>query len=406
MSKRTRESCIRALNEVREGETISFHELAQLSGCNNASAMSRAVKKLKTSEAPWWRVVGSGKKTVKALVPKERQAEQLAFLKAEMNIDAKKAKPAILKDLVPGQIIEPRGLHQKSLIYLHGFGAAGSLKNAKQFGNQKNLRVILPHAPKRAVTYCDGELDNAWFDYKVEKFTNNPEEWSLEHLEEQVARILRIVDREVAAVGAKNVFLGGTSQGCLTGLDAYMKCKHELGGFVGTVGALLSTTEVVERSGVVHLISGWWDDVHPLTLCRQSYARLAHLPGVQFFEEPMDHYDGCGREAEFIRGFLAKVGEQDPMRTALTTDVASVVSDNEDADMASPPTLLTGTGLPSTVPPTVSTDHEGYKFQRWNEWNNWLQKQSPNTGSTTRVGDDSETEVDANLSDWETESEC
>lgn len=325
-----------------------------------------------------------------------------------MNVDSKKVKPAILKDLVPGQILEPKGKHLTSLIYLHGFGAAGSLKSAKQFGNPKNLRVILPHAPKRPVTYCDGEIDNAWFDYKVEKFCNNPDEWNLAHLEDQVARILRIIDREVAAVGAKNVFLGGTSQGCLTGLDAYMKCKHELGGFVGTVGALLSTTQVVPRTGIVHLISGWWDDCHPLTLVRQSYARLASLPNVQFFEEPMDHYDGCGREAEFIRGFLAKVMEQDPQRT-VPMESSEPLPDLETAE--APATMLLST-LPSTLPQTVtttpqtvSTNHDGYNFQRWNDWNKFSNKQSPDTGSTTRGDDFSDTEPEEDLSDWETESE-
>ena len=45
-------------------------------------------------------------------------------------------------------------------------------------------------------------------------------------------------------MGGKNVFLGGASQGCGTALHAALSYKGELGGVIGTMGHLLTCTEI------------------------------------------------------------------------------------------------------------------------------------------------------------------
>ena len=53
-----------------------------------------------------------------------------------------------------------------------------------------------------------------------------------------------ILDRELAELSGdtSRLLLGGCSQGCGTALDALLQYRLPLGGFVGTIGHLLSCT--------------------------------------------------------------------------------------------------------------------------------------------------------------------
>ena len=66
------------------------------------------------------------------------------------------------------------------------------------------------------------------------------EEWQIDGLRESRAFLQEIVGKEVEVVGARNVFIGGLSQGCAMSL--HLLLSHEgdapLGEFIGMSGWL------------------------------------------------------------------------------------------------------------------------------------------------------------------------
>jgi len=105
-------------------------------------------------------------------------------------------------------------------------------------------KVVLPTAPVCKITAHDGDENHAWYDYITDHDGEKEDELSMETLEEQTRRIHAILDVEVARVGAKNVFLGGASQGCCTALHVGLTYPGDLGAIIGTMGHLLKCTPV------------------------------------------------------------------------------------------------------------------------------------------------------------------
>ncbi|CZT19341.1 uncharacterized protein RCC_05189 [Ramularia collo-cygni] len=161
-------------------------------------------------------------------------------------------------------IVSAREEHRQTLILLHGRGGTG-----EQFGTSfiispisscpgggashssqilatalPNTKFIFPTARKRhARWYDNGALLHQWFDGVPIDFQDagmSPEQrdWQLEGLKESCAFLEGIVREEVERVGARNVFVGGLSQGCAMGLQFLLSYEGELGGFVGMSGWL------------------------------------------------------------------------------------------------------------------------------------------------------------------------
>merc|ERR1711963_1294713 len=106
------------------------------------------------------------------------------------------------------------------------------------------LKVILPSAPMKSISAYGGEDEYSWYDYITDHDGELEDELSNTDLEEQCKRIHALLDAEAARVGARNVFLGGASQGCGVALHAGLTYPGELGGIVGTMGHVLTCTPV------------------------------------------------------------------------------------------------------------------------------------------------------------------
>merc|ERR1719379_2220350 len=69
----------------------------------------------------------------------------------------------------------PVGEHKFTLVYLHGFGSSADAFFHAQFAGLSELekfgvRVVLPNAPERKITYEKGEKMPAWYDYNTNSF--------------------------------------------------------------------------------------------------------------------------------------------------------------------------------------------------------------------------------------------
>ncbi len=138
--------------------------------------------------------------------------------------------------------IAPTKKHRITFILLHGRGS-----EANSFGSfllhqkislggditdEQNLRVVFPDAKfvfptaaQRLVKSSNRAMSNQWFDYhaplNVAEQCRN-EDWQIEGLRETCKFIHSLLHHEISIIGARNVVLGGLSQGCAASLTALL----------------------------------------------------------------------------------------------------------------------------------------------------------------------------------------
>ncbi|EPE37116.1 alpha/beta-Hydrolase [Glarea lozoyensis ATCC 20868] len=163
----------------------------------------------------------------------------------------------------------PLATHAQTFILLHGRGSNGE-KFGVEFLASKisdgktipelfpGMKFVFPTAKKRRARAYNRALVRQWFDGvpidEQEGMSREEKEWQVEGLVESGRFLRGVVDGEVSCVGAKNVFLGGLSQGCAMGLHLLLSSgvvgeggeDGLLGGFVGMSGWLPFYDEIQE----------------------------------------------------------------------------------------------------------------------------------------------------------------
>ncbi|EFR03235.1 hypothetical protein MGYG_06237 [Nannizzia gypsea CBS 118893] len=153
-------------------------------------------------------------------------------------------------------IIPPRSKHTHTLILLHGRGGAGRVFGAeiittiltapspdntlpKRF---PGLKFIFPSAKTTHSAQWDLYLPQ-WFDRgPIGSPAKEHNDLLYGGLRESTKHLRTIIDSEVELVGAKNVVIGGLSQGCAQALHVLLSYANDehcaLGGLVGMSGWL------------------------------------------------------------------------------------------------------------------------------------------------------------------------
>ncbi|CAO1604803.1 hypothetical protein XANCAGTX0491_008344 [Xanthoria calcicola] len=131
-------------------------------------------------------------------------------------------------------IIPPLQDHKQTFIILHGRGS-----NATAFGppllatpipeSRQTLQSAFPHAQfvfptasKRRAQIYHRSIINQWFDNGSLQTPNERTYLQIEGLRETSAHVHSLLQSAIAQVGAKNVVLGGLSQGCAAALIALL----------------------------------------------------------------------------------------------------------------------------------------------------------------------------------------
>lgn len=131
----------------------------------------------------------------------------------------------------PPLIVEPTSEHKESWIILHGRGDKAATFSQGFMGllniplpNGRTLQQHLPHvrfvfptASHRRARVFNRATITQWFDVYSWNSTEKTE-WQVDGLRETAAWIDELVRRESGAVGARNVVVGGLSQGCASAL--------------------------------------------------------------------------------------------------------------------------------------------------------------------------------------------
>lgn len=202
-----------------------------------------------------------------------------------------------------------------SIIWLHGLGADGNdfapLIPQLDIIEALAVRVVLPHAPRRAVTINNGMVMRAWYDISATDFSAVEDEAGIR----DSARLLEaLVRREVEhGVPAGRILLAGFSQGGAVVLHTGLRYPQRLGGILVLSAYLpLAASLPAERSAAnsdtpIMFAHGQQDPVVPMpwalksrdVLERQGYT-------VDWHDYPMPHAV-CAEEIGDIRDWIVQV---------------------------------------------------------------------------------------------------
>lgn len=211
--------------------------------------------------------------------------------------------------------INPATAPQASIIWLHGLGADGNdfAPLIPQLGIVDSLavRVVLPHAPKRAVTINNGMLMRAWYDISAADFRAVEDGPGIR----DSARLLdALVRREVEhGVPAGRILLAGFSQGGAMALHTGLRYPQRLGGilvlsaYLPLAASLPAERSVANSDIPIMLAHGEQDQVVPMPWAAKSRDYLQGLGyKVEWHDYPMAHAV-CAGEIDDIRDWIVRL---------------------------------------------------------------------------------------------------
>jgi phospholipase/carboxylesterase len=210
--------------------------------------------------------------------------------------------------------INPAGPATACIIWLHGLGADGHdfepLIPQLDIVDTVGVRVVLPHAPQRAITINGGMRMPAWYDIQSTDFRHGEDNAGIETSAEQLRALIR---REIdSGIPARRIVLAGFSQGGAIVLHTGLRYPQSLAGilalstYLPLADTLATQASAANRAVPVMLAHGTQDPVVPLMLALQSRDRLAALGyPVDWRSYDMPHAV-CPEEVTDIQSWLQR----------------------------------------------------------------------------------------------------
>jgi phospholipase/carboxylesterase len=208
--------------------------------------------------------------------------------------------------------INPAASATACIIWLHGLGADGHdfapLIPQLDIVDTLGVRVVLPHAPQRAVTINGGMQMPAWYDIESTDFRRGQDRAGIEA---STAQLGRLIQREVdSGIPAGRIVLAGFSQGGAIVLHAGLRYPQPLAGilalstYLPLADSLAGQASAANRSIPIMMAHGMQDPVVPVMLALQSRDRLEELGyQVDWRSYAMQHAV-CPQEVGDIRDWL------------------------------------------------------------------------------------------------------
>jgi phospholipase/carboxylesterase len=210
--------------------------------------------------------------------------------------------------------INPAGPPRACIIWLHGLGADGHDFEPliPQFGMVEALgvRVILPHAPRRAVTINGGMEMRAWYDISAADLGQVQDREGILASEQQLRALIQ---REVdSGIPAARIVLAGFSQGGAIVLHTGLRYMQPLAGilalssYVPLAENLATDAAPANRKVSIMMAHGMQDPVVPVKFALQSRDLLEQLGyDVSWHSYPMQHAV-CPEEIGDVRDWLVQ----------------------------------------------------------------------------------------------------
>ena len=214
----------------------------------------------------------------------------------------------------PPFVVETGRRCDKAILFLHGLGDTGrgwsDIPNQSSLGEIENVRWVFPNAPVIPITLNGGMAMPGWFDM------NALERDHLIDDKETIEKASRYVDSLIEeqmdkGIPAKNIVVGGFSQGGAIALTHAMKSEHEIGGYVGLSTYLPMADSYSKgengKSGVkVFQAHGTADPVLRFDYGTSSSEKLKALGmDVQFESYGGMAHSACAEELDDLKDFLS-----------------------------------------------------------------------------------------------------
>ena len=202
-----------------------------------------------------------------------------------------------------------------SIIWLHGLGADGHDFEplVPQLGivEELGVRVVLPHAPRLAVTVNGGMEMPAWYDIVGADFRQAQD---VAGIDASARRLAALIEREVAnGILPTRIVLAGFSQGGAIALHTGLRYPQRLGGVLALSTYLLLPDALADERNPANIdipimqAHGLQDPVVSHVLALQSRDRLRALGyTVDWRSYPMQHAV-CPAEVADISAWLRTV---------------------------------------------------------------------------------------------------
>ena len=200
-------------------------------------------------------------------------------------------------ELLPCVEIEPGRPALWSVIWLHGLGADGHDFEpiVPYLGlEDRAVRFVFPHAPRRPVTINMGLIMRAWYDIRGLDVGSDPD---VKAINESRTMVTDLVDRERdRGMASGRVVLAGFSQGGVIAQHVALRYPERLAGLVALstylpdVASLEREASPANRDLPIFQAHGLDDPVIPLALAeegRKSLEGLGHA--VTWKTYPMQH---------------------------------------------------------------------------------------------------------------------
>lgn len=199
----------------------------------------------------------------------------------------------------PGElIVEPKnGQPANACVFiLHGLGADGHdfepLVPALSLPEGANVRFIMPHAPRLAVTVNGGMVMPAWYDILAMDLDRRVDE---RQLKTSAKRIQALIEEQIdQGIDSQRIIIAGFSQGGAVAYQAALSFPQPLGGLLA-MSTYFATADNIEladanRDIAIEVHHGNFDPVVPETLGKTGAERLKGMGyKVNYRQYPMAH---------------------------------------------------------------------------------------------------------------------
>lgn len=210
-------------------------------------------------------------------------------------------------------VLEPAGVADASVIWLHGLGADGHdfvpVVPELQLNTGHCIRFVFPHAPVRPITINGGMAMRGWYDVVGSDLTVREDESGIRQSATIVAQLVGA--ERSKGVRSDRIVLAGFSQGGAIALFAGLRYPDALAGIVALSTYLPLPGTLAEASPAnaavpIFMGHGSHDPLIPVHQGQRSAQLLATRGyNVEWKTYPMPH-SVCPQEISDIAKFLAR----------------------------------------------------------------------------------------------------
>ncbi len=211
--------------------------------------------------------------------------------------------------------LQPTGVADASIIWLHGLGADGNdfvpIVPELRLPEAFKVRFIFPHASHRPITWNNGYVMRAWYDIKALALKAEEDVTGI-HESEQIIR--QLIQHEIdQGIATNRIVIAGFSQGGAMALQTALRYPQRLAGIMALSTYLPLRNSLVDEASTVNqdipilMCHGRQDPVVPFELGDISCQLLmAQNYAVDFRIYNMTH-SLCAEEVMDMSQWLQKV---------------------------------------------------------------------------------------------------